>query len=68
MLANGDEIQIGKFRLVALIDPLNAAAVRVACKAGFEYERDAIRPNGRALRLYASCSGRKLDPVRQAPP
>ena len=40
-------------RLVALIDPENAASERVAAKPGMSFEREAVRPDGNAKRLYA---------------
>lgn len=40
-------------RLVALIDPENAASERVAQKAGFGFEREVARPDGKTKRLYA---------------
>lgn len=45
--------QVGCERLVALIDPDNAASERVAVKIGLRHERDTVRPNGRLLRVYA---------------
>jgi RimJ/RimL family protein N-acetyltransferase len=40
-------------RLVALIDPANAASGRVAEKIGMRLERDTQRPGGKWMRLYA---------------
>jgi RimJ/RimL family protein N-acetyltransferase len=44
--------ELGKSRLVALIDPSNGAAARVALKAGFAWERDTMRPDGRRLAMF----------------
>ena len=40
-------------RLVALIHPDNAASLRVAEKAGFRFEREVTRDDGRRLLLHA---------------
>ena len=40
-------------RLVSLIDPAHTASARVALKLGMKLERDTVRPNGRAMRVYA---------------
>lgn len=40
-------------RLIALIDPANAASERVATKLGMRLERDTVRPSGKTLRLYS---------------
>lgn len=47
----------GLRRLVALIDPANAASERVATKVGIKFEREVLRPGGRMLRLYAMVAG-----------
>ena len=44
----------GLRRVVALIDPENAASERVAAKLNMRYERDVLRPGGKTLRLYAA--------------
>jgi RimJ/RimL family protein N-acetyltransferase len=45
---------LGLPRIVALIDPANAASIRVAEKLGFRYERDAMLPGyDHPDRLYA---------------
>lgn len=46
--------QLGQRRLIALIDPENEASERVALKAGFHYEKEARRPSGKVLRVYAA--------------
>jgi ribosomal-protein-alanine N-acetyltransferase len=46
--------QLGLRRLIALIDPGNAASERVALKAGFRYEKETRRPSGKFLRVYAA--------------
>jgi RimJ/RimL family protein N-acetyltransferase len=40
-------------RLIALIDPANAASGRVAEKVGMRFERETLRPGGRSMRVYA---------------
>lgn len=40
-------------RVVALIDPANAASARVAEKLGFRFEKNSVRPGGRTLKVYA---------------
>jgi len=44
---------LGLTRLVALIDPANAASERVAVKLGMRWESDTVRPSGKVLRVYA---------------
>jgi RimJ/RimL family protein N-acetyltransferase len=44
--------QMGLNRLVALIDPENAASERVAVKAGVCFEREITRPGGKVMQLY----------------
>jgi ribosomal-protein-alanine N-acetyltransferase len=44
----------GLTRLVALIEPGNAASERVAVKVGMSLEKDVLRPGGRTMRLYAT--------------
>jgi ribosomal-protein-alanine N-acetyltransferase len=46
--------QLGLRRLIALIDPGNAASERVALKTGFLYEKETRRPSGIILRVYAA--------------
>jgi RimJ/RimL family protein N-acetyltransferase len=43
----------GLTRLVALIEPGNAASERVAVKVGMALEKEVVRPGGRVMRLYA---------------
>jgi ribosomal-protein-alanine N-acetyltransferase len=45
--------QLGLRRLIALIDPENAASEHVALKAGLRYEKDTRRPGGKILRVYS---------------
>lgn len=40
-------------RLIALIDPDNAASERVAQKAGLVFEKETLRPGGKMMRVYA---------------
>ena len=40
-------------RIVALIDPENAASARVAMKVGLRYERDTVRPDGKTMQVFA---------------
>lgn len=42
----------GLDRLIALIDPANAASERVAAKIGMHYERDVVRSGGVLRKLY----------------
>ncbi len=49
---------LGLTRLVALIDPANAASERVAVKLGMRWESDTVRPSGKVLRVYARDAGR----------
>ena len=44
---------LGLTRLVALIDPGNAASAAVARRAGMAWETDVVRPGGRVVGLYA---------------
>jgi RimJ/RimL family protein N-acetyltransferase len=39
-------------RLVALVDPQNAASARVAEKAGLCFERKVVRPDGKVMLLH----------------
>jgi ribosomal-protein-alanine N-acetyltransferase len=39
--------RLGLERIVALIDPENAASERVAVKVNMRYERDTLRPSGK---------------------
>ncbi len=43
----------GLTRLIALIDPENAASENVAARVGMKWERDVLRPGGKLMRLYA---------------
>jgi RimJ/RimL family protein N-acetyltransferase len=45
--------QLDLKRIIALIDPENAASERVAKKIGMHFERKTCRPNGKVLRVYA---------------
>ncbi len=45
--------QLGLRRLIALINPENAASERVALKAGLRYEKETRRPGGIILHVYA---------------
>jgi RimJ/RimL family protein N-acetyltransferase len=40
-------------RLIALIDPENAASARVAEKVGMRFEKEVVRPGGARRRVYA---------------
>jgi len=40
-------------RLIALIDPGNAASAAVARHTGMRHERDVIRPGGKVVQVYA---------------
>lgn len=44
--------ELGLRRLVALIEPENAASERVALKAGLHFDRQIIRPGGALRKLY----------------
>jgi ribosomal-protein-alanine N-acetyltransferase len=46
-----DEMRIP--RLIALIDPGNAASARVAAKIGLEYEKSTLRSGGKEMQVYA---------------
>jgi hypothetical protein len=39
---------------VALIDPANIASEGVALKVGLRYEKDALRPTGKMMRVYTA--------------
>ncbi len=43
---------LGCKRLIALIDPANAASERVATKVGLRHEKDTLRPDGTRRRVY----------------
>lgn len=45
--------KLGCERLIALIDPANAASERVAIKIGLRYEKDTLRADGTWRRVYA---------------
>ncbi len=45
--------RLGVPGIVALIEPLNAASVRVAEKVGFRKAGDTLRPGGRSMAVYA---------------
>jgi len=47
----------GITRLIALIDPDNAASARVARKIGMRPEREVIRPGGAIRQVYAIALG-----------
>jgi ribosomal-protein-alanine N-acetyltransferase len=49
----------GLTRLIALIEPGNAASERVARKIGMRLEREIVRPGGSVRRLYALERGRE---------
>jgi ribosomal-protein-alanine N-acetyltransferase len=40
-------------RLVALIDPANAASERVAMKIGMRHQKDTLRPDGKTRKVYS---------------
>lgn len=44
---------LGLARLIALIDPHNAASAQVARKLGFHLEKETRRPGGKVMQLYA---------------
>jgi [ribosomal protein S5]-alanine N-acetyltransferase len=44
-------------RLIALIEPENAASERVAIKAGMRLEKEVVRPGGAIRRVYAVEAG-----------
>ena len=44
---------LGVERLVSLVDRENVASERVALKLGMEFEKETIRPSGKAMRVYA---------------
>ena len=46
-------ISLGLARLIALIDPDNAASAQVARKLGFHLEKETRRPGGKLMQLYA---------------
>ena len=43
---------LGLERLVALIEPGNAASEAVARRLGFRHERDTVRPGGRVMQVF----------------
>lgn len=45
--------QLGLVRLVALIDPANAASERVAMKIGMRHQKDTMRPDGKTRKVYS---------------
>jgi RimJ/RimL family protein N-acetyltransferase len=45
---------LGLTRIVALIDPANAASERVALKLGLKFEANTIRPSGNTTKVYAA--------------
>jgi RimJ/RimL family protein N-acetyltransferase len=45
--------EMGIERLIALIEPENAASERVALKVGMRFERELVRPGGALRKLYA---------------
>ena len=45
--------QMGLHRLIALIDPANAASERVASSIGMHLEKESTRPDGALRRVYA---------------
>lgn len=45
-------LTLGLERLVAIIDPENAASERVAVKTGMHLEAEVLRPDGKVKRVY----------------
>jgi ribosomal-protein-alanine N-acetyltransferase len=45
--------ELGLRRVIALIDPQNAASERVALKLGMQLEGETVRPSGKVMRVYA---------------
>ncbi|MFC1866423.1 GNAT family N-acetyltransferase [Chloroflexota bacterium] len=45
--------QLGLPRIMALIDPKNTNSERVAIKVGLQYEKDAVRPSGNTMKVFA---------------
>ena len=45
--------ELGLHRLISLIEPENAASVRVAVKAGMTFEKEIVRPGGAIRHVYA---------------
>jgi ribosomal-protein-alanine N-acetyltransferase len=45
-------VVMGLERLIALIDPGNAASEQVAIKVGMTLERETVRPGGKMMRVY----------------
>jgi RimJ/RimL family protein N-acetyltransferase len=45
--------EMGIHRLIALIDPDNAASARVAAKIGLEFEKTTVRPGGKEMQVYS---------------
>lgn len=46
--------RLGLARVIALIDPTNAASARVVEKVGLRFERETRRPGGKIMQVYAS--------------
>ena len=44
--------RLGLHRIVALIEPANAASKRVAEKTGLRYEKNVVRPDGQTKKLF----------------
>ncbi len=53
--------ELGIERLIALIEPGNAASERVAVKIGMRMEREVIRPGGEVRKVYAVERGDRSD-------
>ncbi len=51
--------RLGVARLIALIDPENAASARVAEKIGMQLEKETLRPSGAVRRVYAMQAPRR---------
>jgi RimJ/RimL family protein N-acetyltransferase len=45
--------EMGIERLIALIEPENAASERVALKIGMRFDREVTRPGGARRKVYA---------------
>jgi RimJ/RimL family protein N-acetyltransferase len=52
-LARHAREELGLRRLIALIDPENAASARVATKIGMSFEKNSQRPDGKVRQVYA---------------
>lgn len=52
--------QLGLTRLIALIDPENAASEKVAARMGFTCEKDTVRGKGAVRRVYAISAPAKV--------